>query len=97
MLTIWIFDGTENEHDVYRGIYQKIFVNHKQSVQWKEENDTINKQTAGIVWKEKICYICKKKKKFELKYTNDNDFKVKDLCHYTGKYRGAADSMLFKI
>ena len=47
--------------------------------------------------KRKNLLYLQKKKKFELKYTNDNDFKVKDHCHYTGKYRGAADSMLFKI
>ena len=35
----------------------------------------------------KVCYICKKR------FSTDGDkkyFKVKDHCHYTGKYRGAA-------
>ena len=31
--------------------------------------------------KQKICYICKK------------EFKVRDHCHYTGKYRGAAHNI----
>ena len=31
---------------------------------------------------QKICHICKKE------FNNDN--KVRDNCHYTGKYRGAA-------
>ena len=39
----------------------------------------------------KIYYICKKK------FTTDNDdkknYKVKDHCYYTGKYRGAAHSI----
>ena len=38
--------------------------------------------------KQKFCYICSKE--FN---TDDNDkkyHKVKDHCHYTGKYRGAA-------
>ena len=37
--------------------------------------------------KQKICYICKKE------FNNNNDkknYKVRDHCHYTGKYRGAA-------
>ena len=33
---------------------------------------------------QKVCYICKKE--FD---NNDNNKKVRDHCHYTGKYRGA--------
>ena len=40
----------------------------------KEEQDNYNK--------ENICYICKK--------DCNNDMKVRDHCHFTGKYRGAA-------
>ena len=40
----------------------------------------------------KICYICKEK--FENKYLKDKKYrKVRDHCHYTGKYRGAEHSM----
>ena len=40
----------------------------------------------------KICYICKEK--FENKYLKDKKYhKVRDHCHYTGEYRGAAHSM----
>ena len=41
--------------------------------------------------KQKVCYICKKE--FD---NNDNDKKqqkVRDHCHYTGKYRGAAHNI----
>ena len=39
--------------------------------------------------KQKICYICEKE--FD---TNDKKhYKVKDHCHYTGKYRGAAHNI----
>ena len=37
---------------------------------------------------QKVCYICKKE--FD---NNDNDKKVRDHCHYTGKYRGAAHNI----
>ena len=42
--------------------------------------------------KQKICYICKEK--FENKYLKDKKYrKVRDHCHYTGKYRGAVHSI----
>ena len=37
---------------------------------------------------QKVCYICKKE--FD---NNDNDKKVRDHCHYTHKYRGAAHNI----
>ena len=46
----------------------------------KEEEKMHNKQ--------KFCYICKKG--FSTDDGNKKWFKVKDHCHYTGKYRGAA-------
>ena len=40
----------------------------------------------------KICYICKEN--FEYKYTKDKKYhKVRDHCHYTGEYIGAAHSI----
>ena len=36
--------------------------------------------------KQNICYICKQE--FDLK-----NYKVRDHCHYTGKYRGAAHNI----
>ena len=39
--------------------------------------------------KQKICYICKK----EFDTSNKKNYKVRDHCHYTGKYRGAAHNI----
>ena len=40
----------------------------------------------------KICCICKEK--LENKYLNDKKYhKVRDRCHYTGEYRGAAHTI----
>ena len=36
-----------------------------------------------------ICYICKK----EFDKSNKKHYKVRDHCHYTGKYRGAAHNI----
>ena len=50
-----------------------------------EENNSCNEQ--------KVCYICKEKfcmNKNDKNYINER--KVKDHCHYTGKFRGAAHS-----
>ena len=47
----------------------------------KEEKINYNKQ--------EICYICKK----EFDTSNKKHYKVRDHCHYTGKYRGAAHNI----
>ena len=40
----------------------------------------------------KFCYMCKEK--FENKYLKDKTYhKIRDNCHYTGEYRGAAHSI----
>ena len=46
-----------------------------------EENNFYNKQ--------EICYICKE----TFCMDKDDKRKVKDHCHYTGKFRGAAHSI----
>ena len=38
---------------------------------------------------QEICYICKK----EFDKSNKKYYKVRDNCHYTGKYRGAAHNI----
>ena len=45
--------------------------------------------------KQKVCYICKKEFSSDENYENAFKLyhKVRDLCHYTGKFRGAAHSI----
>ena len=38
---------------------------------------------------QEICYICKK----EFNKSDKKNYKVRDHCHYTGKYRGAAHNI----
>ena len=49
--------------------------------------------------KQKECHICKKE--FCINKKEESKFKiyqkVRDHCHYTGKFRGAAHSILFAI
>ena len=59
----------------------------------KKRHDTIKKKEEENYNNQKVCYICKKE-------FNNNDmaewsslerkknYKVRDHCHYTGKYRG---------
>ena len=52
----------------------------------KERNGTINKWRNKLHHKQEVCYLWKKE--FSV---NDKKYqKVRDYCHYTGKYRGAA-------
>ena len=47
----------------------------------------LTKEEKKMHCEEKVCYICKKGFSID---DNKKYFKVKDHCHYTGKYRGAA-------
>ena len=59
---------------------------------WKEKNVTINKKNELKSHEDaKECYTCGKGIQ---KNTKDINYqKVRDHCHYTGKYRGAAHSI----
>ena len=53
----------------------------------------LTKKRRKCIISKKVCYICKKRFSIDDENGiafNKNYFKVKNHCHYTGKYRGAA-------
>ena len=90
------FDESKNKFNYYRGkdCMKKFFkdlkehatriINHEKKKiipLTKEEKINYNDQ--------KVCYICKK----EFDTVDKKHHKVRDHCHYTGKYRGAAHNI----
>ena len=55
----------------------------------KKRYDTIIKKRRKNYNNQKVCYICKK----EFDKSDKKHYKVRDHCHYTGKYRGAAHNI----
>ena len=93
LLTHCSFDKSKNKLDYYRGKdCMKKFCKDLREHATKIINCEKKKMTP-LTTKEKIyhneqeiCYICKK----EFDKNNKKYYKVRDHCHYTGKYRGAA-------
>ena len=87
------FDKSKNKLDHYRGKdCMKKFCKDLREHATKIINCEKKKMTP-LTTKEKIyhndqeiCYICKE----EFDKNNKKYYKVRDHCHYTGKYRGAA-------
>ena len=52
---------------------------------------TLTKEEKKMHNEQRVCYICKKR--FSTDDKNKNHHKVKDHCHYTGKYRCAAHDL----
>ena len=94
-----MFDCIENKHDVCKSKnYMKKFCeslreNAMEMINFeKRKMIPLTNELKESYEKAEICYICKKL--FEHKYTNDKNYcKVKDHCHYHGKYRVAARSI----
>ena len=90
------FDKTKNKLDYYRGKdcmkkFCKNLREHATKIINCEKKKmiplTINEQKHHN--KQKICYICKK----EFNTNDKKHYKVKDHCHFTRKYRGAAHNI----
>ena len=73
-------------------MYAKVKEHVIEKVNLKKKKKVTNEEAAKIKTENaKICYICKER--FENKYLKDKKYsKVRDHCHYTGKYRAAGHS-----
>ena len=102
LVTCCSFDKSKNEQKYYRGKdCMKIFCKDLKDQAMKiinyekKEMIPLTNEEKETYENQKICHICEKefcidednKKEFKLKQ------KVRDHCHYTGKYRGAAHSI----
>ena len=87
------FDTTKNKLDYYRGKncmknvcldlreHATKIINYE-----KKEMIPLTKEEKKMHNEQKVCYICKKRFSTD---DNNKKYKVKDHCHYTGKYRDA--------
>ena len=87
------FDKSKNKLNYYRGkdcmkTFSKDLREQASKIIDYEKKKMIPLPTEEKIYhsKQKICYICKK----EFSNNEKKNYKVKDHCHYTGKYRGAA-------
>ena len=95
LFTYCSFDKTKNKLDYYRGDdcmkkSCKDLGEHATKIIKYEKKDTIplTKKEEKHHNKQKVSYICKRD--FNTDDSDKKHHKVKDHCHYTGKYRGAA-------
>ena len=90
------FDKTKNKLNCYRGKdcmkkFCKDLREHTTKIINYEKKNMIPLTIKEEIYhnKQKICYICEKE--FD---TNDKkNYKVRDHCHYTGKYRGGTHNI----
>ena len=89
LVACFSFDKSLNEQKFYREkdcmkIYWKDLKDQAIKIinYEKEDMTPLTNEEKESYENQKICHICKKE------FNNDN--KVRDNCHYTGKYRGAA-------
>ena len=89
------FDKTKNKLDYYRGrsCMKNFCLDLKEHVTKiinyeKKEMIPLTKEEKNLHNGQKVCHICKRI--FSADYNNKKYHKVKDHCHYPGKYRGAA-------
>ena len=94
------FDATKNKLDYCRGhdcmeTFCKDSKKHAENISFKKkEMIPLSYEENESYFKQKVCHICKKEFIFDVDNSSENMFikyhRVRDHCHYTGKYRGAA-------
>ena len=100
MFTRCSFDKRENKVNYYRGkdCIENLCKKLKESVtkiinRKEKEMIPVTHEENNFYNEQEVCYICKEKfcmDKNDKNYINKK--KVKDHCHYTGRFRGAAHS-----
>ena len=89
MSTIWAFDNIENNVILYReeDCVKKVCTSLREHA-----SNVINKKEPKLYEDAKACYCCRKRlsKRFA---DNKNYQKVRDHCHFIGKYGGATHSI----
>ena len=98
LFTSCSFDPTKNKLDCYRDkdCMERFCKNLKEhatriiNYEKKEMIPLTNEENKSYK-KQKICYICKKE--FSIDDDNKKYHKVRDHCHYTGKFRGGAHNI----
>ena len=90
------FDKSKSKLNYYRGEdcmtkFSKDLREHATKIINHEKKDMIplTKKEEENYNNQKVCYICKK----EFDKSDKKHYKVRDHCHYTGKYRGAAHNI----
>ena len=90
------FDKSKSKLNYYRGEdcmtkFCKDLREHATKIINFEKKDMIHyqKKKNKIYTNQKVCYICKK----EFDKSDKKHYEVRDQCHYTGKYRGAAHNI----
>ena len=90
------FDESKNKLNYYRkddcmNKFCKDLREHVTKIINYEKKKMIPLTTEEKIYhnKQKICYICKK----EFNNNDKKNYKVRDHCHYTGKYRGAGHNI----
>ena len=92
------FDKTKNKFDYYRGEdcmkeFCRDLRKHLTKIinYQKKKMISLTKKEEKNHNKQKVCYICKKE--FNIDPNDKKHHKVKDHCHYTGKYGGAGHNI----